>query len=662
VLNDWRAERLAWRAEPVWVSGGESRPRRAGWLARRAARILTEAGDRGDPAAIEAVWQRWLWHPDDARWELVCRWRPPQGVADRALAVVTWPGRPLAVRNPVAEFCVRHPPLADRVLAAVTDPGHAPQLRCFLGELCVRHGRLPGDPVRRVLVFAMSWQHEQRRAADPDGSLLAAAYRAADERIRDALRASLAIAGDLDLVRVVAESRLAELTTAEREYLTGRLAGREDWAGLWRLARDLPVVGAVDAVRRIGERWRPEGQRDRDLFCLLARHQPDAIRQARAALTSPVRVEVPGRVTVGALSADGRRVAVVTEGEGRDVVSVHELPNGALVRRYDTVGADSTALGYAGTTLVVAFSWRDREVTQLHRCPDGQGMEPPCGQDRAVTVGVGACRGGFVTASPGGRLTFRDSTGTPVRAWTGLSAPYRRWQAVLVSDPDSGRLVVSGGYHMMVIDARDAGNIRPVRDMHFIGERCEGACFAGPDHVVTIDARQIRTWSLDGPSDPVADRSRGRPDPSLPFARCSISAAAGGEVCVLDRSGMVTYFEGRTLSRVGEPRELTGSGGTVLFSSPTDTCHALGGYRFVEVVTAGQLALRLLADRPQASWRPADLAAMATSAPLAACRPAVRPLRDLLSDCLEHRFCGEIRLGAGTRPSGDDAIAIAISP
>jgi hypothetical protein len=55
-------------------------------LARAADRALTAAADRGDPNAIEAVWQGWLRRPDDERWELLTRWRGTQPMAEAVFA------------------------------------------------------------------------------------------------------------------------------------------------------------------------------------------------------------------------------------------------------------------------------------------------------------------------------------------------------------------------------------------------------------------------------------------------------------------------------------------------------------------------------------------------------------------------------------------------
>ena len=237
MLSEVRVRRLARRAERRRRDG------RRGRRARRAWERLVREGDSGNPHASEAVWQRWAWTgpPDDERWELLARWLGPRAVG--------------------------------RVMEAAADPGLDAARRSRLASFCTRHGLAPEDPAERVRFFLLTGQQEQRRALDPDGALLAAAYQTACPPQRAALRVALAGVGDLDVTRMIAASgamRLADMTTAEREYLADRLADRGDWAGLWRLARDLPLYDAVAAVRRIGGRWRPDGQHDRELFGFLA--------------------------------------------------------------------------------------------------------------------------------------------------------------------------------------------------------------------------------------------------------------------------------------------------------------------------------------------------------------------------------------------------------
>jgi hypothetical protein len=269
VLSESRAARLAFLAERTVAHHPGNEVRRPGWRARRAWQILRNAADAGDQKAIEAVWRAWLRYRDEERWELLSRWRIPQD-------------------------------LAEAVLAAAVEPYRNAAARAALGEFCARHDLVPDDPVRRVLFFTMTGQHAQHRAADPDGSLLATAYQAADRPARGALRKALAGAGDLDVVRVIAGagSRVADMRAEERDYLVGQLAGRRDWPGLWRLARDLPVVEAVAALWLIDERWRPDRQHDRDLFGLLSGIGGDVVRAAGGALTAggAIRIEVPSRV------------------------------------------------------------------------------------------------------------------------------------------------------------------------------------------------------------------------------------------------------------------------------------------------------------------------------------------------------------------------------
>jgi hypothetical protein len=58
-------------------------------------------------------------------------------------------------------------------------------------EYCIRHGLAPQDPVDRARFYTVTGQHERRNALDPDGSLIAAVYQAADESLRSRLRGYL---------------------------------------------------------------------------------------------------------------------------------------------------------------------------------------------------------------------------------------------------------------------------------------------------------------------------------------------------------------------------------------------------------------------------------------------------------------------------------------
>src|SRR5688572_15648311 len=124
-----------------------------GWRARRAWRALTGAAERGDEAAIEVVWLGWLRDPAEELWEFVSRWRTP----------------------------------AD-VLATAVDPGRSAESRAAIEMFCLRRDLVPDNDVDRALFFVLTGHHERYEALDPDGALLAAAYRGASDATREALR------------------------------------------------------------------------------------------------------------------------------------------------------------------------------------------------------------------------------------------------------------------------------------------------------------------------------------------------------------------------------------------------------------------------------------------------------------------------------------------
>ncbi|MFI0482948.1 hypothetical protein [Actinomadura sp. 9N215] len=118
----------------------------------------------------------------------------------------------------------------------------------------------PDEPADRAAYLTLIGQHAQRQALDPDGSLLALAYRAATPRVRERLRALAAAAEDIGVVRVLVtgdqRDRIAEMTRDELDYLGRHLADHRQWDELRRLARDLPVAEALAALRLLPERER----------------------------------------------------------------------------------------------------------------------------------------------------------------------------------------------------------------------------------------------------------------------------------------------------------------------------------------------------------------------------------------------------------------------
>jgi hypothetical protein len=262
-------------------------------LARAAWRVLVAAGDRGEHAAIEAVWRSWLRDPDDERWQLLSRWRGSRAAADAACEAAL-----AALAGTLA------------ALAGEGLPGRA------LADFCFSHDLTPADPVRRAVFLMLTGQAGQYRAEDPDGSLLALGYAAAGDADRQRLRGAMAGSGDLDLVRVVSarhetagHGTVPAATRAEREYMAAELSRRRDWPGVWRLALGFPLAEAITAVRRINEGWRPDDQHGRDLLARL-RGAASGEPPAPDGMLSAVRIKLPDEsMRSGSFSPDGRRLA-----------------------------------------------------------------------------------------------------------------------------------------------------------------------------------------------------------------------------------------------------------------------------------------------------------------------------------------------------------------
>ncbi|MER7372418.1 hypothetical protein [Streptomyces lanatus] len=124
----------------------------------------------------------------------------------------------------------------------------------------------PQEPADAAAYLALIGQSAQSRALDPDGSLLALAYRAAPTDVRERLRTVMAADGDTDVIRVVVtgdqRDRIAEMSYAELDYLGHQLAEHRLWDELRRLARDLPLAKAVAAAGLLPERERTSGGAD----------------------------------------------------------------------------------------------------------------------------------------------------------------------------------------------------------------------------------------------------------------------------------------------------------------------------------------------------------------------------------------------------------------
>jgi hypothetical protein len=527
VLSQARARRLARRAQRRRGDGGR------GLLARRAWQALTAAGDQGDEQAAEAAWQAWLREPGDDLWDALGRWR----------------GRPA---------------LAEAAYAAATDPGRDAAARAVIGEFCTGRGLAPADQIRRAQFYLLTGQAAQLRAADPDGRLLAAAYQAATEQPRTAMREALAGTGGLDLARVIGGQRspAAGLTPMERSYLTAQLSGRRDWPGLWRLIRDLPLADAVGAVRMIGDGWRPADDHGRELLRRLAGPDSSEIGRAREALLAPIAVsiELDDVPTHGAFSPDGRQLLVgMTNGRQRySGCRVFDLPGGTLVERHDFPGsAPPGGMVHLGDAFLVVGRRADVGVWELVRYAEGR---PQVIHWRRRPMTALPYRGGFVVLeeelSGRCRLEFRDVAGRVLGQQTlnlgGEASVNGGFCAA--ADQDSGLLAIGGTKDLWIV-AADGGRVVASLPLE---APMSSVCFTGPGTgvVAMVDARG---WGrvgriIDG--QPLSGR--------WTYVRAGLSCDLVAvprwrELAMRIGGGPVTYLSALTLKESGLRREFTGA-------------------------------------------------------------------------------------------------------
>jgi hypothetical protein len=563
--------------------------------------------------------------------------------------------------------------LVDAVCEAAVAGAGAPEL----AEFCAVHGLAPADPVRRAVFFLLTGQDGQYRAADPDGSLLALGYQAAKETVRGRLRAAMARAGDLDLVRVVAPrvpgGRLGMLDEDELSYLAGQLAGRRDWARLWQVAQDLPLADAAAVMPSFGDGWRPADDRGQVLFARLARADPAEIARAGKALlryrTSPKPVE--GSPICCSFSPDGRRLAVAGRrlavagrvGPGPGAIQVFALPGATLAEWYETtfdperlLHLDEVILASGterstGSSVVTSFAGGRAEVLfrslwdlSLERHPRGFAalLRPPGGAGAGWRL---------LICAPGGQVIEEVSP-------TGLGVPDHGRLHFCAADPGSGRLVLRAGEDLWVLGGD------PVRVLAHatVGFWISGASFAGPDWVVThghkvLYGECVELWHLAGGTLRLQASAYKASDPVPIPQHGKIAVRSGRALKLLDAETLapgaeLPAFEGEGM------RPLPGSSdGLYLgYMAVNSYCNGVNLAHVIDVASA--TAQWSWSVRPLNAMTPADLAAATDPAAARLADPAARPFLELLRDVLEHRFHAEVGISRAMPSVGDDEISL----
>ena len=640
--------------------------RARGPLGRLARAWLVLAAERDDLVAIDAVWDLWLEDADPRLWVALNRWRRTRTGGGLSLVALGKTASPAVVAeaaarsgHPVAAIArarilAGHQDLVDGVCAAALSTKD----RVVLG-FCVEHHLAPSDPPQAAMFYLLTGQDEQYQVADPDHSLLALAYQGASEDLRAWIRARGADASELvrALADTVRRGHIARLTEPEAAYLVDEFAGRRDWAGVWRLARDLAVADAAAAVRRCGD-WRPAGP-DAALFDALAAADPVELAESRRTEIRPVHLPMSGTFR-GSISPDGRRLALATP----SFVDVYALPGARHQERVPT-SIHPKVLALDGDVLIVSnsaphqadgFSGNDYVAPA-----GGPGTSGTCRFHRAGTLvrtGDGFATLAYDERWYNQRLHLLSGSGWDfhrythrvlnIRAELGIPTKYPRESTTIAVDPGSGRLAVAAdsGLYLAVLTA---DGVRPLTTVPVSDGMLRHLAFSGPDRLIRLTwGGKLEVWRLDGDHPRRVAEQNGLAQ--------AIDLPGVGVVAVTSLRGIgplrVRYLDGETLADVPTPAQFDVPGEVEhLFLAPDGDRLGVGYLDHVEVVDT---ALVALADRPLAATTPADLRAVRTRLD----RGQATLFPRLLHDCLVHRFGADVAIGDAVAIGRGDDIAL----
>jgi hypothetical protein len=434
------------------------------------------------------------------------------------------------------------------------------------------------------------------------------------------------------------------------------LSRDRDWAGLWRLALDLPLAEAVAAVAQIERRWRPADEPGQGLLSRLAAARPG---QIRAATAPPPSVQLsPRRRRQGfrcEFAPDGRAVAVEHRPSGlAPPVTYHELPSGRRKRGFRTFGK-TVAVFDGGMVFAATGSY---PVTPWFRYLPGRGSEM-LGQVRQQTLGnrAAAVNGGFLIAEPARLLYGTAEPASPLRDVTPPALQLDGDRDVfhdVVADPLTGRLAVHIIRRSTVLrddvlilgqDFSVAGQITIPFDERWRAVSALGFC--QPNLFITLHGvysdRQLRSWAIGQPAVTEAETEL----KEVPYAIQTLPYAGliktghsylnaktlGPAACPL----ALTWAQ-RSPGRHGTSATLSRDGGYAAFSQSRATTVEGAKVRDALLLVRDlvQQELSEWAARPMAGFSADDLAAVTVLHERTRGRPSERSAA-LLRDCVEYR-------------------------
>ncbi|MGW0824426.1 hypothetical protein [Streptomyces sp. NPDC002845] len=390
----------------------------------------------------------------------------------------------------------------------------------------------PAEPADRAAYLTLIGQAEQRHSLDPDGSLLALAYRAAPPEVRERLRAVMAAEGDAEVIRVVVtgerRDRIAEMSYDELGYLGHHLAEHQRWDELRRLALDLPLAKAAAAARLLPGHQRT-GERGA-LLTALAEFPPE--RLAATVEKLPRETVVPYAVGQGGLvsfSPDQAELAVVAQSPpgvpGPDVLmETLRIATGEITPHFRderTTGRERTRTGrlsWATAHSILHLGDELYRMDSLSGDPPGEaitrvrpGYHEILLNAPDVVSGMGRAGTGMVMVTSSG-LAFVDRGASrlrhvPVariaaevreaRKLLGPGAPAGGVLCTIATLPESQLIAIATSHSVLVVD--ESGAV-----LHYKAGGATTVSFLGPDALAFVSAsgrghpRKVQVLSTSG--------------------------------------------------------------------------------------------------------------------------------------------------------------------
>ncbi|MFI0367482.1 hypothetical protein ACH35V_06355 [Actinomadura sp. 1N219] len=678
------------------------------WLALSARRWSSPLLDVLSPVPgvlVDAAWTDWLDEHDDRLWSLLDRWDraatpdarlrvaslsrlargdgdddadaatdvPPDVLAEAAARF----DHPIGDRARARLAAHPAPDAVDALCAiAVTAAAESPDLTAF----CVAHHLAPSGQVERAAFFVRTGQHEQHRALDGDGALLAMAYRTAAPEVRADLRTIMAAEGDSELIRVVVagerRDRVAELSDAELDYLGHHLAEHRRWPELRGLVRDLPLAKAAAAARLL-----PEDERtgdDADLLALLATRPWQELRETVGRLPAEhlTRFGTPRNSMAVSISPDSAELAVSWP-EGRSTpttLHVETLRIGSGQSTMHVTGTTDSGflhpLLHLGDEILLNrqtdLRWRlDRVFPERHTFDSPEGMSPHLRRTSRGAVMIHL--EGLAFADPGAdrmRLvpvhSFRKMMG-------GIAVSLQN-RCQLTTLPAARLIAFSDLHNEIYVTTEDAAEVRKIPADEFAGDDCsvDALAFLDPNTLavhgharegLTI-SQHTEIWEL--PPDGVPHRTAAHDGPVRDrwpveeWEGASLDPFFAHQILTAD---LVTpHFggvhpgipwlqaKGQAKSKFRRFLAMPLAGDMLVTSSGEMQ------YETLEIHSRHLPTARAFLERPFLHCTPQDLQ-RTRELRLKIGDPVVRDALELLGNCLAHRFGGDIALGTGPAPA-----------